>query len=113
MAADVVEHLTLKLRERFPGIQITGTYAPPFRPITPEEGATIVERINRRGRISSGLDWGPPRKSTGRSRTWERLWRPFSLGSAQPLISIRDAKRTPLLDDSHGTGVEQFVEKLS
>ncbi len=43
---DVVEQLAQKLRERFPGIQIVGSYAPPFRPITPEEDAMIVERIN-------------------------------------------------------------------
>lgn len=43
---EVVEQLAVKLRERFPGIQIAGTYAPPFRPVTPEEDAMIVEKIN-------------------------------------------------------------------
>jgi len=43
---DVVEKLTIKLKERFPGIQVVGTYAPPFRPVTPEEDAMIVEKIN-------------------------------------------------------------------
>ena len=43
---EVVEQLAVRLRERFPGIQIAGTYAPPFRPVTPEEDAMIVERIN-------------------------------------------------------------------
>jgi N-acetylglucosaminyldiphosphoundecaprenol N-acetyl-beta-D-mannosaminyltransferase len=43
---DVVEQLALRLRERFPGIQIVGTYAPPFRHVTSEEDAMIVERIN-------------------------------------------------------------------
>jgi len=43
---DVVEQMVRKLRERFPGIQIVGTYAPPFRPLTPEEDEMDVQRIN-------------------------------------------------------------------
>ena len=43
---DVVEKLALKLRDRFPGIQIVGSYAPPFRPLTPEEDVMIIEKIN-------------------------------------------------------------------
>jgi len=43
---DVVEKLALGLKSRFPGIQIVGTLSPPFRPVTPEEDAMIVEKIN-------------------------------------------------------------------
>lgn len=43
---DVVEKLALRLKNRFPGIQIVGAYCPPFRPVTLEEDATIVETIN-------------------------------------------------------------------
>ena len=43
---DVVETLALKLRERFSGIQIVGTHAPPFRSLTPEEDAEVIDRIN-------------------------------------------------------------------
>ena len=43
---DVVERLAQWLKERFPGIQIVGTFAPPFRPVTKEEDGLIVERIN-------------------------------------------------------------------
>jgi N-acetylglucosaminyldiphosphoundecaprenol N-acetyl-beta-D-mannosaminyltransferase len=43
---DVVETLALKLRVRFSGIQIVGAYAPPFRSLTPEEDAEVVDRIN-------------------------------------------------------------------
>jgi N-acetylglucosaminyldiphosphoundecaprenol N-acetyl-beta-D-mannosaminyltransferase len=43
---DVVEKLAIKLRERCPGIQIVGTYAPPFRPLTPDEDAMIKEKID-------------------------------------------------------------------
>jgi len=42
----VVEKLASKLRARFPGIQIVGTYAPPFRRVTPEEDREITHMIN-------------------------------------------------------------------
>jgi len=38
--------LTTNLERRFPGLMIAGSYAPPFRPLTDEEDAQIVERIN-------------------------------------------------------------------
>lgn len=43
---DVVEKLALRLRERFHGIRIVGTHAPPFGPVTPEEDSQIIEKIN-------------------------------------------------------------------
>ncbi len=46
-AEGVPELLAERLGQRFPGIQITGTYSPPFRPLTPEEDETIVQRINQ------------------------------------------------------------------
>lgn len=45
----VPELLAQKLTERFPGLRIVGTYSPPFRPLTPEEDAAIVDTINASG----------------------------------------------------------------
>lgn len=42
---EVVEKLTVRLQKRFRGIKIVGIHAPPFRPLTPEEDAAIVEKI--------------------------------------------------------------------
>ena len=42
----MVEKLAVRLRDRFPGIQIVGTYAPPFRLLTESEDATAIELIN-------------------------------------------------------------------
>ncbi len=36
-----------KLREKYPGIQIVGSYAPPFRALREEEDRADVDRINR------------------------------------------------------------------
>ncbi len=42
----VPERLAERLAARYPGLQVTGCYSPPFRDLTAEEDAAIVERIN-------------------------------------------------------------------
>lgn len=42
----VPELLTARLVERFPGLEIVGTYSPPFRPLTADEDEDIVAMIN-------------------------------------------------------------------
>jgi N-acetylglucosaminyldiphosphoundecaprenol N-acetyl-beta-D-mannosaminyltransferase len=42
----VAELLAERLATRFPGLKVVGTWSPPFRPLTPEEDAEVVERIN-------------------------------------------------------------------
>jgi N-acetylglucosaminyldiphosphoundecaprenol N-acetyl-beta-D-mannosaminyltransferase len=43
----VPELLAERLRERFAGLRIVGSYSPPFRPMTPEEDEALVDRINQ------------------------------------------------------------------
>lgn len=45
----VLELLQERLREACPGLNIAGAEAPPFRPLTDEEDAAVVERINGSG----------------------------------------------------------------
>jgi len=42
----VAETLARRLSERFPGLEVAGTFSPPFRTLTEEEGAAVVEKIN-------------------------------------------------------------------
>ena len=44
-----LEKLEANLRAKFPTIEIVGAYSPPFRPLTAEEDAEIVERIRTSG----------------------------------------------------------------
>ena len=44
---ETLELLTQKLKHQYPGIQIIGTYSPPFRPLTEEEDKEVIERINK------------------------------------------------------------------
>jgi N-acetylglucosaminyldiphosphoundecaprenol N-acetyl-beta-D-mannosaminyltransferase len=43
----VPELLAKKMKERFPGLRVVGTYSPPYRPMTPDENKAMVEIINR------------------------------------------------------------------
>lgn len=45
-APGVAEKLVEKLSERFPGLQVAGMIAPPFRSLSPEEDQDIVGQIN-------------------------------------------------------------------
>jgi N-acetylglucosaminyldiphosphoundecaprenol N-acetyl-beta-D-mannosaminyltransferase len=42
----VAELVAAEMRRRFPGFIVAGTFAPPFRFLTPEEDADVVQRIN-------------------------------------------------------------------
>jgi N-acetylglucosaminyldiphosphoundecaprenol N-acetyl-beta-D-mannosaminyltransferase len=42
----VAERLVRRLTRRFPGLEVAGTYTPPFRPLTHAEDEDIVSRIN-------------------------------------------------------------------
>ena len=45
----VPDRLVARLQERYPGFMSVGTHSPPFRALTDEEDAAIVERINASG----------------------------------------------------------------
>jgi N-acetylglucosaminyldiphosphoundecaprenol N-acetyl-beta-D-mannosaminyltransferase len=42
----VAEKLVNRLTRRFPGLEVAGTYTPPFRPLTEAEDEEVVHRIN-------------------------------------------------------------------
>lgn len=43
---ETVSRLALALRDRFPGVDIVGVDAPPFRPLTPAEEADLLMRVS-------------------------------------------------------------------
>ncbi len=44
-APGVADHLAEKMKTRFPGIQVAGTFCPPFRKMTEPEEASLAQRI--------------------------------------------------------------------
>lgn len=45
----VAKEMARRLGEQFPGLQVCGIYEPPFRELTPEEDAAVVDQINASG----------------------------------------------------------------
>jgi N-acetylglucosaminyldiphosphoundecaprenol N-acetyl-beta-D-mannosaminyltransferase len=45
-APGVAERLAATLKERYPGLQVAGTHAPPFRPVGAMEERSVIEAIN-------------------------------------------------------------------
>ena len=47
--APMLEKMSAYLQQQYPGLPIAGTHSPPFRPLSPEEAAADVDRINQSG----------------------------------------------------------------
>ena len=58
----VLATLTARLKEWFPNLIIAGAEAPPFRPLTAEEDAEVVERINASGAKLVFIGIGSPKQ---------------------------------------------------
>jgi N-acetylglucosaminyldiphosphoundecaprenol N-acetyl-beta-D-mannosaminyltransferase len=54
--------LAANLLEAYPGLEIAGVESPPFRPLTPEEDAAMVERVNASGAEIMFLGLGCPKQ---------------------------------------------------
>ena len=50
------------LTARFPGLKVAYAYSPPFRPLTPEEDAEVVEAINQSGARILFIGLGCPKQ---------------------------------------------------
>ncbi|MFG2824447.1 WecB/TagA/CpsF family glycosyltransferase [Kitasatospora sp. NPDC048365] len=68
----VPELLAERLCGRLPGLRIVGAYSPPFRPLTAEEDAEVVGRIN-----ASGADLVWVGLSTPKQERWMAAHRPL------------------------------------
>lgn len=42
----VPERLARRLQKRYPGLMVAGTYSPPFKAVTDQEGEAVIDRIN-------------------------------------------------------------------
>jgi N-acetylglucosaminyldiphosphoundecaprenol N-acetyl-beta-D-mannosaminyltransferase len=76
----VPEELTRVLEKRYPGIRIVGGYSPPFRPLTPEEDAAAVQRINDSGADLLWVGLGAPKQERWMADHYGRIHAPVMLG---------------------------------
>lgn len=59
---DVLEELTARLRQRFPGLKVAYRACPPFRPLTPDERRRTVEDLHRSGARILFVGLGTPKQ---------------------------------------------------
>ncbi len=69
--------LTTNLRARFPALHVAYAYSPPFRPLTEEEDAGVVEAINRSGARILFVGLGCPK---------QELWMAAHLGRIRAVM---------------------------
>jgi N-acetylglucosaminyldiphosphoundecaprenol N-acetyl-beta-D-mannosaminyltransferase len=75
-----LELLTERLRERFPGLRIAGGFSPPFRPLTAEEQAQVVKRIDSSGAKVVWVGTGQPKQELWMSEMRPHLAAPLLVG---------------------------------
>jgi len=77
---EVLENLKSNIQARFPGVQVVGSYSPPFRPTTEVEEAEIVSRINESAADILWVGLGAPRQEQWIHRNLHRLTVPVCVG---------------------------------
>lgn len=76
----VAERLAARLTARFPGLRVVGLELPPFRPLTDEEDAAAVRRINAAQPDLVWVGLGAPRQEHWMAAHTGRLNAPVLLG---------------------------------
>ena len=72
--------LVERIGGRFPGIQIAGSYSPPYRDLTPEEERSVVEEINHSQADVVWVGIGVPKQEKWMAAFRERLDAPVLVG---------------------------------
>ena len=79
-AEGVPERLSRALRDRFPGLDVAGTYSPPFRPLSEEEARAVVDRIDEAAPDIVWVGLSTPKQERWMSRFRSRLEAPVLIG---------------------------------
>jgi N-acetylglucosaminyldiphosphoundecaprenol N-acetyl-beta-D-mannosaminyltransferase len=72
--------LALNLRRRYPGLQIVGGYAPPFRPLTDAEEKWVADDVRRSGADVVWVGIGVPKQEKWMAQMRPKLAAPLLIG---------------------------------
>jgi len=98
---ETIEALRKNLKKNYPGMKIAGMEAPPFRPLTKEEDAEAVERINQSGASVLWVGLGAPKQEEWMYRHRGRInCLMFGVGAGFD-FHAGTVKRAPLWMRSH------------
>lgn len=90
---EVLADLEAALRARLPGVEVVGSFSPPFRDATPAEEAEAVERILASGAQAVWVGLGTPRQDEWVARFRDRLPVPLvAVGAAFDFHAGRKAQ---------------------
>lgn len=90
---DVNRHLAERLARRFPGLQLVGAYAPPFRPLDAEEDAQVVRTINAARPDIIWVGLSTPKQERWMAAHRDRLDAPVMIGVGAAFDFLAGAKR--------------------
>ncbi|MCC7359371.1 MAG: WecB/TagA/CpsF family glycosyltransferase [Anaerolineales bacterium] len=76
----VAETLAANLQQRFPGLAVAGTAAPPYRELSAAEDAALVEQLNASGAAVVWVGLGSPKQDLWMARFRPRLAAPLLVG---------------------------------
>jgi len=79
-AEGVAEALAHTLAQRYPGLVVAGTYTPPFRDLTSEEEAAMLDRLNASGAAVIWVGLGSPKQDLWMARYRPHLRAPLLIG---------------------------------
>jgi N-acetylglucosaminyldiphosphoundecaprenol N-acetyl-beta-D-mannosaminyltransferase len=110
-APGVPEQLGRSLEKSCPGISIVGTHSPPFRRITPEEDAEIIESINRAAPDVLWVGLGTPKQEIWMHQHRDKLRVPVmvGVGAAFDFLSYRKRQAPEWMRER---GLEWFFRLL-
>jgi|HubBroStandDraft_4_1064222.scaffolds.fasta_scaffold11574_2 exopolysaccharide biosynthesis WecB/TagA/CpsF family protein len=99
----IAERLAASLGTRFPGLNVVGTCSPPFRTLSADEDAEIVEMINRAAPDVLWVGLGAPKQERWMHEHKDRLRVPVlvGIGAAFDLLSGK-RKQAPSWMREHG-----------
>ena len=92
-APGVAEELAAKLRRDHPGLDIAGALCPPFRSLTPDEDADIVDRINAAAPDIVWVGLSTPKQEYWMASHINRLKAPVLIGVGAAFDFLAGAKR--------------------
>ncbi|HEV2486815.1 MAG TPA: WecB/TagA/CpsF family glycosyltransferase [Terracidiphilus sp.] len=76
----VAELLSKSLQSKFPGLQVVGTYTPPFRALNPEEEEELVAQVHRSSPHILWVGLGTPKQERFMAHYFRQLQVPLLVG---------------------------------
>ncbi len=89
----VAEALAEALGRRFPGIEIAGTWTPPFRPLTPEEDEAVIRKIRDSGADIVWVGISTPKQERWMAAHVGRVGAPVLIGVGAAFDFLSGGKR--------------------